>query len=193
MSIFSWFHSLIFILLLFVAVQQCRRALRWLLSTEQNDGGRVGRVENLSPTHPSDLGPEEPVPSNGMNSPHRVRSRTCAWSAPVRPVHSSSRVLVPRPRCRSCVLGRAAIYWDSRLLRWCCWTAQKGVWQETPEPQVAGSWLHQTLPTRLPYVHDDDHAQGSLIEKRRLCWNFKAIWGLGTEKKSVAIPARQAT
>ncbi len=43
LSIFSWFHSFILILLLFVTVQQCCRAPNCLLSTEQNDGGFVGR------------------------------------------------------------------------------------------------------------------------------------------------------
>jgi hypothetical protein len=42
-----------------------------LLSTEQNDGGHVGCVENLSAAHPTALGPEEPVPSKGTKYPQR--------------------------------------------------------------------------------------------------------------------------
>ncbi len=44
LSFFSWFHNFIIILLLFVTVQQCCRALHCLLSSEQNDGGFVGRL-----------------------------------------------------------------------------------------------------------------------------------------------------
>jgi hypothetical protein len=52
----------------------CWSCTPWLLSTEQNDGGRVGCVEKLNVAHPTDLGPEEPVLSKGTNSPQ--------WSSP---------------------------------------------------------------------------------------------------------------